>query len=491
MPDPSIASDATSAAARAAAVPASRGFSPGRLTIALAQYLFCFALLPNLPFWLLARREGIASNGLVNLDGLWLGVAALFVRPRWVFALFTLDFLLDIADAIRVSYSTGFTDVFLSVRYLFTAVATRQMAFVATIVVIVLGLIAMCWVRLRPRVTGAERTALAVGALAILLPWTVATRATLASAFVDHSGRSPSLDLAQAWTREGIWASMTGRGAESMAPASSATDQARPLLNGPTRATNLVLVLVESWGYAHAAQLNAALTAPFTSPELTRRYSLRQGLVGFTGATQEAELRELCNQKPAVPGSRPTIANVDLPGCLPFQLQRAGFRTVALDSALAFWIGGRNWYGTIGFEKIYGFEYFHGLGLPTFVAGPFRSIRDPDAISQIPVLLAADTSKPTFLFFLTVSAHLPINLPLPGAYDADCSFAAATRDSPQACGWYRIERQTLAAVAQVAAAPNLPPSIFVVVGDHAPPFLDSARDAFSATQVPYLILSPR
>lgn len=454
---------------------------------AVANYLFCFGLLPNLPFWLLAKREGIANPGWFSLDGLWLGVAALFVRPRWVFALFVVDFLLDVADAIRISYSTGFTDVFESLHYLFTAVAPAQMAFTAIIIVLVLGLIAMAWVRLRPQVSGPARKWLALALVAVLALWTVASRL---GGLVPGSARSPAADFTQAWIHEGMWETLNGRGVHAMVPAASATDQVRQLLVGPGLETNLVVVLVESWGEATEPSLRQALVEPFATPEISRRYATRRGLVNFNGATQEGELRELCDQRPAEAGGRPSIASVDLPNCLPFQMQRAGFRTVALDSAAAYWVGGRNWYSTIGFERTVGFESLHQMGLPTFTAGPFRSIRDADVAGQIPHLLAADTSKPTFLFFLTVSAHLPINLPLPDGYDSDCGIAAATRDSPQACGWYRIERQTMAGIAGAAAAPGLPSTIFVIVGDHAPPFADDARLAFLQTQVPYLILTP-
>ena len=39
---------------------------------------------------------------------------------------------------------------------------------------------------------------------------------------------------------------------------------------------------------------------------------------------------------------------------------------------------------------------------------------------------------------------------------------------------------------------QLRPTIFIIVGDHAPPFLNASnRDRFSQTVVPYVILSPR
>jgi phosphoglycerol transferase MdoB-like AlkP superfamily enzyme len=47
-------------------------------------------------------------------------------------------------------------------------------------------------------------------------------------------------------------------------------------------------------------------------------------------------------------------------------------------------------------------------------------------------------------------------------------------------------------VARLAETPGLRPTIFVVVGDHAPPFVrEDVRDRFSQTRVPYVVLMPR
>jgi hypothetical protein len=47
-------------------------------------------------------------------------------------------------------------------------------------------------------------------------------------------------------------------------------------------------------------------------------------------------------------------------------------------------------------------------------------------------------------------------------------------------------------VAAIAAAPHLPPTHFVIVGDHTPPFFDRARrGAFIEQYVPFVELIPR
>jgi hypothetical protein len=147
-------------------------------------------------------------------------------------------------------------------------------------------------------------------------------------------------------------------------------------------------------------------------------------------------------------------------------------------------------YRLLGFEQVWGYNRLRARGLPEFIAGTFRSTGDPETAALLPRLLPPG-QPPRFIFFLTVGAHLPVHLPLPPEYSASCSLSQATRESPTACGWFRIESATLAALAHAAAAPQLPPTVFLIVGDHAPPFVDSTRRFFSPAQVPYVLLTPR
>ncbi len=57
---------------------------------------------------------------------------------------------------------------------------------------------------------------------------------------------------------------------------------------------DVVLVMVESWGLAKDERMNAALTAVYRDAGVQRLYEVRQGTVGFLGATTRGESRELC-----------------------------------------------------------------------------------------------------------------------------------------------------------------------------------------------------
>lgn len=459
----------------ALASPSARRAWPG----ALLRYLFCFALLPNLPFWLLGRREGIAISGWFSLDGLLFGVAAFFLRPSFLYPLFVADFLLDIADAICHTYGVGFVDVARSAGYATQILAHSSLRSIALLIGIFLALVAAAWVWLRPRINPPQRGFLALSLLVLSL---------LAAWASPRSVRSPFADFTHAFPREHMWDRLRGVGPDAMATAASAADQARPFLQSGH--PNLAVVLVESWGQANAASLRAALLQPFLTTSVYRRYQVRTGLVHFNGPTGNGVMRELCDLNRGVPSEGVLAPPAQLHACLPYRLQAQGYHTIAMDGVDQFWPGGANFFHRLGIQQVVGHAHFQALGVPSFTAGPFPAFLEKDVAAQLPHLLASTGHQPAFVFYLTVSAHLPVNLPLPPGFEGDCSLSPTTRNSPQACGWYLIERRTLAAIAAAATDPATPPTVFAIVGDHNPPFVDTARDDFSFDQVPYVILAP-
>ncbi len=485
-----------------------------RLGAKLITFGLLFGVLPNVPFWLLAPRMGIVTPGLINLDGILLGLAAMFVRKGWVVALFGVDFALDIVYGIRATYGTNYVEVFLSLRYLFSVVSVGQILLIGGASALLIAAIGWTWLRWSPRPRGAERAWMVALVVAMLLPLAVASRqqrisatqhredqwrlghitsSALAPTFANVAAsttRSPAVSLYHAWKREQVWSWLRGAYSKTVwIP--SATDAAKAEV-GAAR-DNFVIVLVESWGLAADARLRASLEAPFHSAALETRYEARTGEIGYRGSTAAGELRELCNYRLEVVTAPLTISRADMARCVPWKLLHAGYETMAVDSAASFWPGGTNWYKLLGFEHVVAYDQLHRQGMTTFTAGPFRSIRDDEVAAWVGRTLSANTADGhrKMIFWLTMSAHLPIHEPLSGEYDGDCGVAALTRRSSATCGWYKVELRTLESIAQMAATPALGSTSIIVVGDHAPPFLDSARDEFSATEVPYVWLSPR
>jgi hypothetical protein len=60
------------------------------------------------------------------------------------------------------------------------------------------------------------------------------------------------------------------------------------------------------------------------------------------------------------------------------------------------------------------------------------------------------------------------------------------------CSWYQLVENVQRSVAAIATSDLSRPTIFIVVGDHAPPFSNATlRNGFSDEVVPYVVLTPR
>jgi phosphoglycerol transferase MdoB-like AlkP superfamily enzyme len=102
-----------------------------------------------------------------------------------------------------------------------------------------------------------------------------------------------------------------------------------------------------------------------------------------------------------------------------------------------------------------------------------------------------------FLYWVTLNSHVPEPAHPSIPDDGVCATQPALRSSAGLCSWFRIVRgvhQSIQQVAiqQAALGVNFRPTVFILVGDHAPPFGNAALAAqFSPTQVPYVMLTPK
>ncbi len=87
---------------------------------------------------------------------------------------------------------------------------------------------------------------------------------------------------------------------------------------------------------------------------------------------------------------------------------------------------------------------------------------------------------------------MPVRIPAPLVSPASCSFTSSLSQHPSLCSWYQLIANVHQSVAQVAMSGLNRPTVFAIVGDHAPPFNDpDLRADFSFDSVPYVLLVPR
>jgi hypothetical protein len=237
---------------------------------------------------------------------------------------------------------------------------------------------------------------------------------------------------------------------------------------------NLVLVVVESWGLPQDSTLKNALVQAYTQTDLLAKYDLLQGTVPFYGSTIAGEARELCGSGF---GFHLLVASTsDLKSCVPTRLAAFGYDTIAMHGMTDRMFDRAKWYRTIGFKERWFNEQFKQDGLP-------------DCMGQH---LKEQHPQPYFIHWMTLNSHLPVLVPAPLKDGAPCLAAFSLVPNSALCSWYQLIENVHQSVAQVALGDLARPTVFVIVGDHAPPFGNpELRSRFSQTDVPYVVLVPR
>jgi phosphoglycerol transferase MdoB-like AlkP superfamily enzyme len=182
-----------------------------------------------------------------------------------------------------------------------------------------------------------------------------------------------------------------------------------------------------------------------------------------------------------------------LPECLPKILRSRGFETLSFHGNTEALFERSRWYPDLGFDLSY---FAENLGLKGGGARPecgvlIRGICDSEMARLVQRELKRSGTRPKFVYWLTLSSHLPVDAVLARDSEFDCATSATLKDEPGPCGLERILHRVHQQIARVALDPELPPTRFIVVGDHAPPFLEVAeRVLYSADRVPYADLVP-
>ena len=253
------------------------------------------------------------------------------------------------------------------------------------------------------------------------------------------------------------------------------------------RRPNVVVVLVESWGQFKDARIRDQLAAPLTTLSTRSRYAIETGAVPFVGPTVFGESREFCGQIFGQGIDKASVA--DLQNCSPGEFGRMGYDTLGINGFFPRMSGRIRWYPKL-FQRVLFAPQLESIGLRT-CPGALVGTCDEDVADLIHrELLVHSSGRPIFLHWTSLNSHLPVQANSGVVNDSGCSDFAATRDDA-VCTWYSLVTRALKAIDRVATDPALNPTVFVVVGDHAPPFIGAERRAeFSQTQVPYVILAP-
>lgn len=243
---------------------------------------------------------------------------------------------------------------------------------------------------------------------------------------------------------------------------------------------SVLVVLVESMGLPRSTAAKQWLHQQMDTPGLRERWQLSSESEPFLGSTTHGELRVLCG----VAGSYTRMTRESGAQCLPAQWRAEGFETYGFHGFSMKMFDRGHWWPLIGLTP----QTFTGKE-PTHCNATFAGVCD-EALLDRAVSAAGQAGR--FVYALTLDTHLPFvehgGAPRDPALEAVCQ---ADQIPDSACELIARTGRVLGGVAQRAAALSVVPMI-VVVGDHAPPFVEPvARKAFDASRVPLFVLTPR
>jgi hypothetical protein len=452
-----------------------------------------YLILPSMPLEIFAHRLGLVPPGYINLEYLIIGALCFFLPRSVVFVLFFLESLADFAASYCSTYQFYPGSLLSSLHYL-PALQTVQIVEIFAVLILVIVICAVLAL-FRPRPPLRLWTAgillffvVLLSAVAVLAGQRPLGRRDVVFSY-HRLVRSPLFSL----TKLQIYFHGVERASEhaNTAMMVSASAQAIDYLNSPgaAKSPDVVLVLVESWGQPTNVDLAHALTAAYDNVGLAQKYQVTYGEAPFDGGTVPAEGRELCHSRFGFGILR--VSPEQAKECLPALFHERGYQDISIHGYLGRMFQRATWYPNIGFDQSWFGPDLDKLKLP-YCEGAFPGTCDASIAGWIGnSLLNTVGEKPRFVYWVTLNSHLPVPAKLKMPDDGVCANYPELKSSVAVCNWFRLVRTVHESVAKLAMSQLARPTVFVLVGDHAPPYDDpQLRHEFSGKNVPYVMLTP-
>lgn len=457
---------------------------------------FAAIILPQIStaFWWFQTHSAVHFRGWINSEYLIL-LAIAFLFPNWsMVGVLTAELTFALIEPISHLYYFSPEDAISSLRYLAYLPPYRLFAYTSGLFLYVLtcGLGLRFALKRRLPLTRMIAACLVIfAAVPATCDFIYGNLHVLGSLLGSHQSdvRSTRLSRAPIASLVGaLYVSRTDHRKHEFVPLPSTLTRALGQLQTNTK-PDVVLVLTESWGLAYDERINRAETEPYHNLAVTRDYKVETGTTAFNGPTTAGETRELCeNSRGHLGLSDPSV---DYSACWPAKLSIAGYQTFAVHGFTPTMFRRKSWYQRLGFAHSMFLPELERDGVP-LCDGAFTGACDIGVANWIGVRLAEmRNSQPVFIHWVTLNSHLPLAAVTDDAARQNCA-ALGIAGGVSLCSWFNRVHDVQTSVARLATQPELRPTIFVIVGDHAPPFMEEAtRSRFSQSSVPWVILVPR
>lgn len=251
------------------------------------------------------------------------------------------------------------------------------------------------------------------------------------------------------------------------------------------RNTDLLLVVVESWGVLKNFKLAASAVDQLTDTQVLRNFEISEGQIPFYGHTTDGEIRELCGHW----GDYHKYLGETSTECLPARLQQQGYSTHAYHGFYATYFERHLWYPNIGLKNLNFVEQLGKEGRRS-CHSVFVGICDIDVAADVKAQLQRSPQGKSFTYWLTLDSHLPAGTQDP-AMVSRCESESLVGDI-EVCKLHASWSLVFKEIASLAMIERERPLDILIVGDHVPPFWRrSARKLFHVDVVPWIYLKSR
>lgn len=238
---------------------------------------------------------------------------------------------------------------------------------------------------------------------------------------------------------------------------------------------NVVLVIVESMGYANDRSIQDFLLEPLTNTKLKEDYYIYSDFLdALQGSTVTSEFRELCGvYKNDFRNIRKKSA------CAPEIFNTIGYNTIAAHPFKGGYFNRRSWWPAIGFKETY---FMNSIDNKEFkkCVGAYRSFCDDQFFKKI-LETVIETNDLFFLYYLSIEGHLPTKFP--NEEDLNKCISEIKRDKSY-CGNLLVNKSFIQTIVESATELGILDIDFYIVGDHSPKSLtDQNSDIHKGNEV--------
>ncbi len=268
-------------------------------------------------------------------------------------------------------------------------------------------------------------------------------------------------------------------------PRESALYQSLNELKEENYPEKMVLIVVESYGLFKNNEINNYLMDEFRR-ELNKNYKVKFNKVKFSGATTSGEIRELCGVQGDSYGIKSFIEKHE---CLPGRLIDLGYKTSGFHYFYKSSFNRGVWWPKIGLSNIYFLDSYN-TKKRKLCGGFLNGGCDRQLI--IDLFNSIDSQSKSFSYALTLNSHLPVhrNDDIISIENNEVNnFDDASSNVKLLINSWRVVLQEVAGQLNNKIRDD---ALVVIVGDHAPPYLNKQdRSMFSTAEVPYIIVSSK